>query len=87
MENVLRGGFELNGVKYKEPNGVQSALNVASDVVLSASAQQYGNWFAVSKPCEPLSGGCEIVLILLTVKAKSSWYANTVPSLTIVKKV
>lgn len=43
MENVLRGGFELNGVKYKEPNGVQSALNVASDVVLSASAQQYGN--------------------------------------------
>lgn len=44
MANVLRGGFELNGVKYKEPNGVQSALNVASDVVLSASAQQYGGF-------------------------------------------
>ena len=42
MENVLNNGFELNGIKYTEPGGIQSAFNVASDVVLSASAQQYG---------------------------------------------
>lgn len=42
MENVLKGGFQLNGIQYAEPGGVQSAFNVASDVVLSASAQQYG---------------------------------------------
>lgn len=44
MENVLNNGFELNGIKYTEPGGVQSAFNVASDVVLSASAQQYGGF-------------------------------------------
>lgn len=42
MKNVLRGGFELNGIKYSEPGGVQKAFDIASDVVLSASAQQYG---------------------------------------------
>jgi len=44
MANVLRGGFELNGVKYAEPKSVQSAMNVAGDVVLSASSQQYGGF-------------------------------------------
>lgn len=47
MKNVLKGGFELNGIHYSEPGGVQSAFNVASDIVLSASAQQYGG-FTVS---------------------------------------
>lgn len=47
MDNVLRGGFELNGIKYSEPGGVQKAFDVAGDVVLSASAQQYGG-FTVS---------------------------------------
>lgn len=42
MEKVLKNGFQLNGIQYAEPGGVQSAFNVASDVVLSASAQQYG---------------------------------------------
>ena len=47
MGAVLKGGFELNGIQYLEPGGVQSAFNVASDIVLSASAQQYGG-FTVS---------------------------------------
>jgi len=47
MKSVLKDGFELNGIYYSEPAGVQSAFNVASDIVLSASAQQYGG-FTVS---------------------------------------
>ena len=48
MGNVLREGFELAGIQYKEPGGVQSAFAVAGDVVLSASAQQYGG-FTISE--------------------------------------
>ena len=44
MAKVLKNGFELNGVRYKEPSGVQTAMNVASDIILSASAQQYGGF-------------------------------------------
>ena len=47
MKSLLKDGFELNGIQYSEPGGVQSAFNVASDIVLSASAQQYGG-FTVS---------------------------------------
>lgn len=47
MGNVLKGGFELNGIMYSEPSGVQKAFDVAGDIVLSASAQQYGG-FTVS---------------------------------------
>ena len=42
MFNVMKGGFELNGIMYNEPGGVQKAFDVAGDLVLSASAQQYG---------------------------------------------
>ena len=37
---VLRGGFEMANIRYKEPNSVLSALQVTGDVTLSASAQQ-----------------------------------------------
>ena len=47
MFNVMKGGFELNGIMYNEPGGVQKAFDVAGDLVLSASAQQYGG-FTVS---------------------------------------
>lgn len=39
---VLRGGFEMANIRYKEPNSVLSALQVTGDVTLSASAQQFG---------------------------------------------
>ena len=44
MGNVLQGGFSLNNTKYSEPSGVQKAFDIASDIVLSASAQQYGGF-------------------------------------------
>lgn len=44
MATVLKGGFNLNGVKYTEPTSVESALRVMSDVILQASSQQYGGF-------------------------------------------
>lgn len=44
MANVLKGGFNLNNTRYSEPSGVQKAFDIASDIVLSASAQQYGGF-------------------------------------------
>ena len=48
MAGVLDGGFELNGIKYEEPNNILTAFGVAGDVVISASGQQYGG-FTVSE--------------------------------------
>lgn len=44
MENLLDGGFEMNGVKYTEPKNVLTAWNVIGDVTLNASSQQYGGF-------------------------------------------
>lgn len=48
MASLLENGFVINGVKYKEPQSVQSALNVIGDVTLSASGNQYGG-FTISE--------------------------------------
>lgn len=42
MGNLLKGGFEINGLVYREPNSVQTAFNVMGDVTLSASGNQFG---------------------------------------------
>lgn len=39
---VLKGGFKLAPVKYTEPRSVLAALQVTGDIMLSATAQQYG---------------------------------------------
>lgn len=44
MGNLLRGGFEINGVKYKEPGTLQVAFHVMGDVTLSASGNQFGGF-------------------------------------------
>lgn len=44
MGNVLKNGFELNGIAYYECKTIQAAMNVGSDVILSASANQYGGF-------------------------------------------
>ena len=44
MGNLLKGGFEINGLAYREPNSVQTALNVVGDVTLSASGNIYGGF-------------------------------------------
>ena len=44
MVNVLKGGFEMGNVWYNEPNTVDTAFDVISDVAISASSQQYGGF-------------------------------------------
>lgn len=44
MGNVLRGGFEMGNVWYTEPNSLDVAFDVISDVTMSAAAQQYGGF-------------------------------------------
>lgn len=41
---VLKDGFEMSGIEYCEPKSVLSALQVIGDVVLSATAQQFGGF-------------------------------------------
>ena len=42
--NVLRGGFEMGNIWYNEPQSLDVAFDVIGDIVLSASAQQYGGF-------------------------------------------
>lgn len=44
MGDVLKGGFEMANVWYNEPNTLDTAFDVISDVVLSAASQQYGGF-------------------------------------------
>ena len=44
IESVLTGGFEMSGIKYKEPKTILSALQVIGDVTLVATAQQFGGF-------------------------------------------
>jgi ribonucleoside-triphosphate reductase len=44
MGNLLKGGFEMSTIQYKEPKSVLSALQVIGDVTLSATAQQFGGF-------------------------------------------
>lgn len=42
--NILKGGFTHQGVKYSEPGGVQKAMDIAGDIILSMSSDQYGGF-------------------------------------------
>lgn len=44
MKSILKGGFELSNVWYNEPKSLETAFGVISDVVLSASGNQYGGF-------------------------------------------
>lgn len=44
MGNLLKGGFEVNGMVYREPDTVQTAINVVGDSILSASGNQFGGF-------------------------------------------
>lgn len=44
MATVLLGGFEMSGVRYKEPKSILSALQVIGDITLVATAQQFGGF-------------------------------------------
>lgn len=58
MGNVLKGGFELNGVKYREPGSIASAIDIMADLIISASSQQFGG-FTVPEPDRFLAPYCE----------------------------
>ena len=38
--NILKGGFTHAGVRYSEPGGVQKAMDIAGDIILSMSSDQ-----------------------------------------------
>ena len=44
MGNVLTGGFEMSNQHYTEPKDVLVALQVIGDVMLTATAQQFGGF-------------------------------------------
>lgn len=44
MKKVLDGGFEMGNVWYNEPNSLDTAFDVISDVTISAAAMQYGGF-------------------------------------------
>lgn len=44
IKNVLTGGFEMGNVWYNEPNSLDTAFDVISDITLSAASQQYGGF-------------------------------------------
>ncbi|MDO4870974.1 MAG: anaerobic ribonucleoside-triphosphate reductase [Candidatus Saccharibacteria bacterium] len=54
LKTVLSGGFEMGNLWYNEPKGIDSALAVTGDVILSVAAQQYGG-FTIPQIDETLS--------------------------------
>ena len=40
--NLHEGGFELNGKQINEPDSLEKALDLFSDIIFVASSQQYG---------------------------------------------
>ena len=44
IAEVLNGGFEMGNIWYNEPKSLDVAFDVIGDVVMSASAQQYGGF-------------------------------------------
>lgn len=44
MAKVLKNGYKINGVNNTEPNHLETALSTISDIILSASSQQFGGF-------------------------------------------
>ena len=44
IAEVLNGGFEMGNIWYNEPKSLDVAFDVIGDIVMSASAQQYGGF-------------------------------------------
>ena len=42
--NILKGGFECGNMWYTEPNSLDVAFDVISDIAMSMAAQQYGGY-------------------------------------------
>ena len=44
IASILKGGFEMGNIWYNEPKTLDVAFDVIGDIVMSASAQQYGGF-------------------------------------------
>lgn len=44
IEHVLKNGFVMGNLRYTKPKTIATAFNILSDIVLSASSQQYGGF-------------------------------------------
>lgn len=44
MAEVLKNGYRINGVDNTQPNHLETALSTISDIILSASSQQFGGF-------------------------------------------
>ena len=55
VAKVLKGGFEMGNIWYNEPQSLDVVFDVIGDIVMSASAQQYGGFTVpeVDKILEP----------------------------------
>lgn len=42
VANILKGGFELEGVHYNEPKDIRTAVGQVGDIIMVISAQHYG---------------------------------------------
>lgn len=44
MANVLKGGFEMDGIIIEEPKTLEKAVDLISNIITNASSQQYGGF-------------------------------------------
>ena len=44
LGEVLKGGFEMSNMWYNEPKTIDTAFDVAGDVILMSASQQYGGF-------------------------------------------
>lgn len=44
LGDVLKGGFEMSNMWYNEPKTIDTAFDVAGDVILMSASQQYGGF-------------------------------------------
>ena len=42
LRDMLENGFSMNGVKIETPKGIQTAMTLASQIVMAVGSQQYG---------------------------------------------
>lgn len=58
LENIMNGGFWINGFFCKEPKNITNAVGVVGDIIVSAASAQYGGYSvceidtALAKYCE-----------------------------------
>lgn len=58
LEDIMDGGFYINGFFCKEPKDIVNAVGVAGDIIVSAASAQYGG-FSVAEIDTTLAKYCE----------------------------